>query len=210
MLWASILAHSLIWTFGKMLSINLLGPELQYLASTSERFWVFYPWPYISQAHHPPIYFSISSPWPLITPQYSYWKKFNYSFSEKISFYYATKSWKMHLCLISNYKIPSSSQNPRIRYYPKILHIISASFPSLLISIQSPARIYLYLDLFLLKFLFISKSSEWVLTFRFSPMTLCLHSLNIKEYISLISQVLVQPELLQYLRTSNLMYFSLG
>lgn len=88
------------------------------------------------------------------------------------------------------------------------MHYLSLSFASLLITIWSPARIYLYLDLFLLKFLFISMSSEWVLTFRFSPMTLSLHSLNVKEYIPLISQVLVQPELLQHLRTSYFMYLS--
>lgn len=70
------------------------------------------------------------------------------------------------------------------------MHFLSLSFASFLITIWNPARIYLYLDLFLLKFLFISKSSEWVLTSRFSPMTPSLHSLNVKEYISLISQVL--------------------
>lgn len=79
------------------------------------------------------------------------------------------KSWKMHLHLTLNYKIASSSQNLRIRYNPWILCIISLSFASLLITVWSPDSIYLYLDLFLLKFLFISKPSEWVLTFRFSP-----------------------------------------
>lgn len=62
------------------------------------------------------------------------------------------------------------------------MHFLSLSFASLLITIWSLARIYLYLYLFLLKFLFISKSSEWVLTFRFYPMTLSLHSLNVKKY----------------------------
>lgn len=116
----------------------------------------------------------------------------------------------MHLYLASNYKTSSSSQNLRIRYKPKSLCIIFLSFASLLITIQSPERIYLYLDLFLLKFLSISKSSEGVLSFRFSPITLSPHSLNFKVYISLISQVLVQPELLQYPRTSYFMYLSSG
>lgn len=115
-------------------------------------------------------------------------KKLNYSFSENFFLYHATESWKMYLCLTLNSKIASSSQN-QIKS-PNSMHFLSLSFASLLVTIWSPARIYLYLDLFLLKFLFISKSSEWVLTFRFSPMTLSLHSLNVKEYISLISQVL--------------------
>lgn len=130
--------------------------------------------------------------------------------SRKRSLYYATESWKMHLHLTLRYKIASSSQNLRIRYNPQILRIISLSFASLLITVSSPDSIYLYLDIFLLKFLFISKPSEWVLTSRFSPVTLSLHSPNIKECISLISQVLVQPELLRYRRTPYFMYLSSG
>lgn len=130
--------------------------------------------------------------------------------SRKRSLYNATESWKMHLHLTLKYKIASRSQNLRIRHNPQILCIISLSFASLLITVSSPDSIYLYLDIFLLKFLFISKPSEWVLTFRFSPVTLSLHSPNIKECISLVSQLLVQPELLRYLRTPYFMYLSSG
>lgn len=76
--------------------------------------------------------------WLLIIPQYSYWrKKSNYSFSEKVFLHYARESWK--ICILS-----SSSQNLRIRCNPKILYIFSLSFASLLITMQSPARIYFY------------------------------------------------------------------
>lgn len=94
-------------------------------------------------------------------------------------------------------------QSLKLLHVPKILEsdpvpkfdlfiylFFSLSFASPLITIQNPPRIYRYLDHFLLKFLFISNASEWVLTLRLSPMTLAIHSLNVKEYISLISWVL--------------------
>lgn len=77
------------------------------------------------------------------------------------------ESWKMHLHLTLKYKIALSSQNLRIRYNPWILCIISLSFTSLLITVSSRDSIYLYLDFFWLKFLFISKPSEWVLNSGF-------------------------------------------
>lgn len=66
----------------------------------------------------------------------------------------------MHLHLTLKYKIALSSQNLRIRYNPWILCIISLSFTSLLKTVSSRDSIYLYLDFFWLKFLFISKPSE--------------------------------------------------
>lgn len=111
MFWASALGHSLIWTFGKMFSINLLGPELQYVASTSERF-CFYPWPHISQAHHPPIHFSFSSLWLLITPQYSYWKKNWITPSQKRSLFIMQKRAKRCISVLP--------QNIKLLQVPKI------------------------------------------------------------------------------------------
>lgn len=207
--WASALAHPLILTFRKMISISLPSTKLQLLPSISERLW-FNLWPCISLVHHPPhLHFHLTSLAPNYTAVFLL-KKLLITPSRKRSLYYAMESWKMHLHLILKYKIALSSQNLRIRYNPCILCIIALSFASLLITVSSPDSIYLYLDIFLLKFLFISKPSEWVLTFRFSPVTLSLHSPNIKECISLISQVLVQPELPQYLRTPYFMYLSSG
>lgn len=119
--------------------------SLAHLPSSSERF-RSYPQPHISLAYHYPFtHFLISSLWaPNYTTVFLLKKK-------KIKLLLLGKGLSAlckrelkDLYLASKSKIASSSQNLRIRCNPKILYTYSLSFASLLITIQSPARIYLY------------------------------------------------------------------
>lgn len=128
----------------KPTDLELHPTSLALLPSSSERF-CSYPQPHISLAYHYPFtHFPISSLW---APNYTtvfLLKKKNKLLLLGKGLSALCKRELIDLYLTSKLKTASSSQNLRIRCNPKILCIFSLSFTSLLITIQSPARIYFY------------------------------------------------------------------